>query len=182
MSWNFSNPLRVLDLDDRQGLIASSAMQQKKRQIPARSYNFIDTKCPAPRQKKSVTHGRIVDRFGGGGAFLGLPSTCYFALDSAEWWEQILGELLPNAQFPAAVIRRTFAYQMFMAAHIAPSHRRPPHPVWEDALSLIADLLFGSGVDRYVGSMSVAILAQAAVSVQNPPSGSQTCFPGGWVR
>ena len=25
-------------------------------------------------------------------------------------------------------------------------------------------------------------LAQAAVSVQNPPSGSQTCFPGGWVR
>ena len=53
----------------------------------------------------------------------------YFALDSAEWWERILGELLPNAQFPAAVIRRTFAYQMFMAAHIAPSHRRPPHPV-----------------------------------------------------
>ena len=66
----------------------------------------------------------------------------YFALDSAEWWERILGELLPNAQFPAAVIRRTFAYQMFMAAHIAPSHRRPPHPVWEDSLCLIADLLF----------------------------------------
>ena len=27
VSWNFSNPPRVLDLDDRQGLIASSAMQ-----------------------------------------------------------------------------------------------------------------------------------------------------------
>ena len=79
----------------------------------------------------------------------------YFALDSAEWWEQILGELLPNAQFPAAVIRRTIAYQI-MAAHIAPSHRRPPHPVWEDSLSLIADLLFGSGVDRYVGAMQRA--------------------------
>ena len=77
----------------------------------------------------------------------------YFALDSAEWWERILGELLPNAQFPAAVIRRTFAYQMFMAAHIAPSHRRPPHPVWEDSLCLIADLLFGNGMDRYVGAM-----------------------------
>ena len=77
----------------------------------------------------------------------------YFALDSAEWWEQILGELLPNAQFPAAVIRRTFAYQMFMAAHIAPSHRRPPHPVLEDSLCLIADLLFGNGMDRYVGAM-----------------------------
>ena len=77
----------------------------------------------------------------------------YFALDSAEWWERILGELLPNAQFPAAVIRRTFAYQMFMAAHIAPSHRRPPQPVWEDSLCLIADLLFGNGMDRYVGAM-----------------------------
>ena len=27
VSWNFSNPPRVLDLDDRRGLIASSAMQ-----------------------------------------------------------------------------------------------------------------------------------------------------------
>ena len=58
----------------------------------------------------------------------------YFALDSAEWWERILGELLPNAHFPDAVVRRTFAYKMFMAAHIAPSHRRPPHPVWEGSV------------------------------------------------
>ena len=63
--------------------------------------------------------------------------------------------------FPLQVLtppptRRTIAYQMFMAAHIAPSHRRPPHPVWEDSLSLIADLLFGSGVDRYVGAMQRA--------------------------
>ena len=77
----------------------------------------------------------------------------YFALDSAEWWERILGELLPNAQFPDAVVRRTIAYKMFMAVHIAPSHRRPPHPVWEDSLCLIADLLFGNGMDRYVGAM-----------------------------
>ena len=83
------------------------------------------------------------------------PSECphYFALDSAEWWERILGELLPNAQFPDAVVRRTIAYKMFMAVHIAPSHRRPPHPVWEDSLCLIADLLFGNGMDRYVGAM-----------------------------
>ena len=77
----------------------------------------------------------------------------YFALDSAEWWERILGELLPNAHFPDAAVRRTFAYKMFIAAHIAPSHRRPPHPVWEDSLCLIADLLFGNGMDRYVGAM-----------------------------
>ena len=77
----------------------------------------------------------------------------YFALDSAEWWERILGELLPNAQFPDAVVRRTVAYKMFAAVHIAPSHRRPPHPVWEDSFSLIADLLFGNGMERYVGAM-----------------------------
>ena len=77
----------------------------------------------------------------------------YFALDSAEWWERILGELLPSAQFPDAVVRRTIAYKMFTAVHIAPSHRRPPHPVWEDSLCLIADLLFGNGMDRYVGAM-----------------------------
>ena len=64
----------------------------------------------------------------------------YFALDSAEWWGRILGDLLPNAQFPDAVVRRTVAYKMFSAVHIAPSHRRPPHPVWEDSFSLIADL------------------------------------------
>ena len=33
-----------------------------------------------------------------------------------------------------------------------------------------------------VAILAQATLAQAAVSVQNPPSGSQTCFPGGWVR
>ena len=68
-------------------------------------------------------------------------------------WGRILGDLLPNAQFPDAVVRRTVAYKMFSAVHIAPSHRRPPHPVWEDSFSLIADLLFGNGMDRYVGAM-----------------------------
>ena len=77
----------------------------------------------------------------------------YFALDSADWWVRILGELLPNARFPDAVVRRTVAAKMFTAVHIAPSHRRPPHPVWVDSFSLIADPLFGNGVDRYVGAM-----------------------------
>ena len=77
----------------------------------------------------------------------------YFALDSAEWWERILGELLPNARFPGAVVRRTVAVQIFADVHIAPSHRRYPHPVWVDSFSLIADLLLGCGVGRYLGAM-----------------------------
>ena len=42
----------------------------------------------------------------------------YFALDSAEWWKRILGALLPNAQFPDAVVRRTIAYKMFTAVSL----------------------------------------------------------------
>ena len=37
-------------------------------------------------------------------------------------------------------------------------------------------------IDDFRSHLAQALLAQAAVSVQNPPSGSQTCFPGGWVR
>ena len=40
---------------------------------------------------------------------------------------------------------------MFEACHIAPSHRRYPHPLWLDSFSLIADLLLGCGVGRYLG-------------------------------
>ena len=95
----------------------------------------------------------------------------YFALDSAEWWVRILGELLPNARFPDAVVRRTVAAKMFAAVHIAPSHRRPPHPVWVDSFSLIADLLFGNGMDRYVGAMQGPDFPQE-VSVRGFSAGS----------
>ena len=43
------------------------------------------------------------------------------------------------------------ALKVFEARHIAPSHRRYPHPLWVDSLSLIADLLLGCGVGRYLG-------------------------------
>ena len=86
----------------------------------------------------------------------------YFALDSAEWWEHILGELLPNARFPGAVVRRTVAVKIFAGVHIAPSHRRYPHPVWVDSFSLIADLLLGCGVGRYLGAMQGPAFQQEA--------------------
>ncbi len=81
----------------------------------------------------------------------------YFALDSAAWWERILKELLPDARFPDAVVRRA----------IAPSHRRYPHPVWVDSFCLIADLLLGCGVGRYLGS-----LFQQEVAVRGFSAGS----------
>ena len=42
-------------------------------------------------------------------ASLGMSKATHEWWDSAEWWERILGELLPNAQFPDAVVRRTIA-------------------------------------------------------------------------
>ena len=60
---------------------------------------------------------------------------------------------------------------MFTAVHIAPSHRRPPHPVWVDSFSLIADLLFGNGVGRYVGAMQGPAFPQE-VAVRGFSAGS----------
>ena len=77
----------------------------------------------------------------------------YFALDSASTWDKVLSELLPQAQFPGAVVRRAVAFKVFQSCHIAPSHRRFPHVLWMDALSLVTDLLMGCGVGRYLGSL-----------------------------
>ena len=66
-------------------------------------------------------------------------------------WKLILQELMPKVRFPGAVVRRAVALRVFEACHIAPSHRRYPHPLWVDSLSLIADLLLGCGVGRYLG-------------------------------
>ena len=62
-------------------------------------------------------------------------------------------ELFPDARFPGAVVRRAVAVKVFDNCHIAPSHRRYPHPVCVDSFCLIADLLLGCGVGRYLGSL-----------------------------
>ena len=95
----------------------------------------------------------------------------YFALDSAEWWDRILKELLPEARFPGAVVRRTAAVKVFDSCHVAPSHQRYPHPVWVDSFCLIADLLLGCGVGRYLGSLQGPAFQQE-VAVRGFSSGS----------
>ena len=68
-------------------------------------------------------------------------------------------------------VRRTVAAKIFAAVHIAPSHRRHPHPVWVDSFSLIADLLFGCGVGRYLGAMQGPAF-QPEVAVRGFSAGS----------
>ena len=101
----------------------------------------------------------------------------YFAIDSAAEWELILHELMPKVRFPGAVVRRAVALRVFEACHIAPSHRRYPHPLWVDSLSLIADLLLGCGVGRYLGcGFGPAFEQEVALRGFSAGSFSGLCF------
>ena len=101
----------------------------------------------------------------------------YFAIDSAAEWELILQELMPKVRVPGAVVRRAVALKVFEACHIAPSHRRYPHPLWVDSLSLIADLLLGCGVGRYLGcGFGPAFEQEVALRGFSAGSFSGLCF------
>ena len=80
----------------------------------------------------------------------------YFAIDSAASWDILLAQRIPEATLPNADERRQAALDMFNKCHIAPSHRRLPHPSWTTCLSLLMDLLIGAGKTRYLCSRAVA--------------------------
>ena len=77
----------------------------------------------------------------------------YFALDSAKHWEALVSNLLPAVRLPGASARRATALEMFRATHIQPSHRRMPHVLWTDSMTLIWNLLMGGRMGRYTGSL-----------------------------
>ena len=76
----------------------------------------------------------------------------YFGVDSAMHWDVVTTEVLPAVQLPGASARRATALEMFGASHIAPSHRRMPHVLWTDSMTLIWNLLMGGRMGRYMGS------------------------------
>lgn len=84
----------------------------------------------------------------------------YFALDSAEHWDEVLKQVLPNVRLPGAEARRANASEMFGASHIPPSYRRTPHLLWTDSMTLIWTLLLGGRLGRYTGSPGTLILEQ----------------------
>ena len=76
----------------------------------------------------------------------------YFATDSAAGWDELLLKRLPEATLLNASARRLIALDMFEKSHIAPSHRRRPHPSWTTSFSLLVDLLLGAGKTRYLNT------------------------------
>ena len=65
----------------------------------------------------------------------------YFALDSAKHWDEVLSHVVPTVKLPGAKARRATALEAFRASHIPPSHRRLPHVLWTDSMTLIWTLL-----------------------------------------
>ena len=76
----------------------------------------------------------------------------YFAIDSAAGWDELLLKRLPGATLLKANARRLIALDMFEKSHIAPSHRRLPHPSWTTSFCLLLDLLLGAGKTRYLNT------------------------------
>ena len=75
-------------------------------------------------------------------------------------WDVLLSDVLPAVQLPGASARRATALEMFGATHIPPSHRRMPHVLWTDSMTLIWSLLMGGRMGRYTGSPDTLVLDQ----------------------
>ena len=84
----------------------------------------------------------------------------YFGLDSAMHWDVVLSEVLPAVRLPGASARRATAIEIFGATHVQPSHRRMPHVLWMDSMTLIWNLLIGGRMGRYTGSPDTLVLDQ----------------------
>ena len=95
----------------------------------------------------------------------------YFALDSAKHWDEVLSHVVPTVKLPGAKARRATALEAFSASHIPPSHRRMPHVLWTDSMTLIWTLLIGGRMGRYTGSPDTLVLDQR-VEVRGFSAGS----------
>ena len=84
----------------------------------------------------------------------------YFGVDSAMHWDVLMSEVLPAVRLPGASARRATALEIFGATHIQPSHRRMPHVLWTDSMTLIWNLLMGGRMGRYTGSPDTLVLDQ----------------------
>ena len=84
----------------------------------------------------------------------------YFGVDSAMHWDVLTSEVLPAVQLPGASARRATALEIFGASHITPSHRRMPHVLWTDSMTVMWNLLMGGRMGRYTGSPDTLLLDQ----------------------
>ena len=65
----------------------------------------------------------------------------YFATDSASSWHSLLQEWFPHVRWTSPGRLRHQVEEIYDAVHIAPSHRRMPHPCWTGPMNLLLSLL-----------------------------------------
>ena len=69
----------------------------------------------------------------------------YYATDSASSWHSLLQEWFPHVRWTSPGRLRHQVKEIYKAVHIAPSHRRTPHPCWTGPMNLLLSLLLGEG-------------------------------------
>ena len=84
----------------------------------------------------------------------------YFELDGAKHWNVLLSEVLPAVQLLGVSVRPTTALEMFEVLHITPFHRRMPHVLWTDSMTLIWNLLMGGRMRRCTDSSDTLVFDQ----------------------
>ena len=87
----------------------------------------------------------------------------YYATDSAKSWNALLHDWFPQVKWaPPGQIRCT-AKRVYKTVHIAPSHRRAPHPCWTGPMQLLFSLPLGHDRMRYT---SLSEAPPKAINVQ----------------
>ena len=74
----------------------------------------------------------------------------YYATDSAASWYSLLQEWFPQVRWTSPGQLRYLVRQIYRMVHIAPSHRRTPHPCWTGPMNLLLSLILGHGRKRIV--------------------------------
>ncbi len=74
----------------------------------------------------------------------------YYATDSAASWYSLLQEWFPQVRWTSPGQLRYLVRQVYRTVHIAPSHRRTPHPCWTGPMNLLLSLILGHGRKRIV--------------------------------
>ena len=69
----------------------------------------------------------------------------YYATDSAASWFDLLQEWFPQVRWPSPGQIRHLAKHIYSRIHVAPSHRRAPHPCWTGPMNLLLSLILGHG-------------------------------------
>ena len=96
----------------------------------------------------------------------------YYATDSAASWHRLLQELFPHVLWTLPGQIRHKVKQLFRTVHIAPSHRRAPHPCWTGPMHLLLCLMLGHGRMRLISYLEAPLPRTVYVQVRGFSAGS----------